>query len=368
MITIREVKSKKELKQFILYPNRLYENCPYFVPSLYNDEYKTLTEHPAKSFCDIRLWLAYKNDKIVGRIAGIINHRYNELKDKKRIRFGWFDVDNDPEVARLLLETVENWGKQANLLEISGPSRYSNMEKQGMLVEGFDELTTISCDYNYPYYPDFMDNLGYEKEEDYIQMRVEIGEVPEKIKLLNEKLSERYGVTVKEFANKQELIDAAEQFFAALNDSFIDIYNFIPLTDAEIKYHIKNNFSLADKDLIKILVDADDEVVGFSLSVPSLSNAFRKAKGRLLPFGWYHILQAFKKNDTVNLWLTGVTSKWLNSGVHALYHYELHKVALQKGYKYAITNQQLERNHNYRIWERYGGVPITRRRCYVKGL
>ena len=368
MITIREVTSKQELKQFIFYPNRLYKNCPYFVPSLYSGEYKTLTQHPALSFCTLRLWLAYKNGKIVGRIAGIINHRYNELKAKKRIRFGWFDVDNDLEVARLLLQTVENWGKQQNLLEISGPSRYSNMEKQGMLVEGFEELTTISCDYNYPYYPEFMDILGYEKEEDYIQMKLEIGAVPEKIKTLNEKLSERYGVRVKELANKKELIDAAEQFFAALNDSFLDIYNFIPLTDNEIKYHIKNNFSLADKDLIKILVGADGEVVGFSFSVPSLSNAFRKAGGRLFPVGWYHIWRAFQKNDTLNLWLTGVTSKWLNSGVHALYHYELHKVALKKGYRCAITNQQLERNHHYRIWERYGGKPITRRRCYVKSL
>jgi hypothetical protein len=368
MITIKEIKSKAELKQFILYPNRLYKDCPYFVPSLYGDEYKTLTEHPAKSFCDLRLWLAYKNGKVAGRIGGIINHSYNELKDKKRIRFGWFDVDDDVEVARLLLETVENWGKQAGLLEISGPSRYSNMEKQGMLIDGFDVLTTISCEYNYPYYQLFMDALGYEKEEDYLQMKVEIDEVPERIKALNKQLSERYGVKVKEFADKKDLIDSAEHFFKALNSSFVSVYNFVPLTDAEIAYHIKSNFSLADKDLMKILVDKDDEVVGFSLSVPSLSRAFRKSGGRLFPFGWYHILRAFKKNDTVNLWLTGVLPKWINSGVHALYHYELHKAALEKGYKYAITNQQLERNHNYRIWERYGGVPITRRRCYVKGL
>ncbi|MDR0333785.1 MAG: hypothetical protein LBI15_10015 [Dysgonamonadaceae bacterium] len=368
MIIIQEVKTKKELKQFILYPNQLYKNCPYFVPSLYNDEHKTLTEHPAKSFCNIRLWLAYKDGKIVGRIAGIINHRYNELKDKKRIRFGWFDVDDDIEVAKKLFETVENWGRQENLLEISGPSRYSNMEKQGMMVDGFDVLTTISCEYNYPYYPIFMDTLGYEKEEDYIQMKFELSGIPEKIKVLNEQLSERYGVKVKEFKNKKDLIDSAEQFFKALNNSFVNVYNFIPLTDEEIQFHIKNNFSFADKDLIKILVDKDDEIVGFSLSIPSLSEAFRKSGGRLLPFGWYHILRAMKKNNTVNLWLTGVLPKWMNSGVHVLYHYELYKTYLEKGYKYAITNQQLERNHNYRIWERYGGVPITRRRCYCKGL
>jgi hypothetical protein len=368
MITIKEINSKKELKQFIRYPKQLYKNCPCFAPSLESDEYKTLTDHPAKSFCDIRWWLAYKDGKIAGRIAGIINHRYNELKDRKRIRFAWFDVDNDVEVAEKLFEAVENWGKQQNLLEISGPSRYSNMEKQGMLVDGFEVLTTISCDYNYAYYPLFMDKLGYEKEEDYIQMKFELSDIPNKIKALNEQLSERYGVKVKEFRNKKELITYAEHFFKALNDSFVNIYNFIPLTDEEIRFHIKNNFSFADKDLIKILVNKDDEVVGFSLSIPSLSEAFRKSGGRLFPFGWYHILQAIKKNDTVNLWLTGVLPKWINSGVHVLYHYELHKTYLEKGYKYAVTNQQLERNHNYRIWERYGGVPITRRRCYVKQL
>ena len=368
MITIKEVKSDKELKQFIRYPKDLYKNCPYFVPALDSAEHKMLTEHPALSFCDVQLWLAYKNDKIAGRIGGIINHRYNELKGKKRIRFAWFDVDNDVEVAKSLFEAVENWGKQKNLLEISGPSRYSNMEKQGMLIDGFDVLTTVSCDYNYPYYPLFMDTLGYEKEEDYMQMSVEIGEIPERITKLNDRLSARYGVEVKQFKDKKELLRYARQFFVALNTSFENIYNFIPLTDAEIDYHIKNNFSYANKDFVKILVDKNDEVVGFSLTVPSLSHAFRKADGRLFPFGWYHIIRALKHNDTTNLYLTGVLPQWLNSGVHVLYHYELHKTHLEKGYKFAITNQQLESNHNYRIWENYGGKPLTKRRCYVKKL
>ena len=368
MISIKEVKTKKELKQFIRYPRQLYKNCPYFVPSLESDEYKTLTEHPALSFCQLRLWVAYKDGKIAGRIGGIINHRYNELKNKKRIRFGWFDVDNDREIAKALLETVENWGKEENLLEVSGPSRYSNMEKQGMLVEGFDVLTTVSSDYNYPYYPLFMDALGYEKEEDYLQMKCEIKEIPEKIKELSRQLSERQGIKVKKFKNKKELIAYAKRFFEALNDSFVDVYNFIPLTDAEIAAIVKNNFSFADKDLVGILVDASDRVVGFSFSVPSLSKAFRKANGKLFPFGWYPLLKALRKNDTVDLILTGVLPQWANSGIHAIYHQQLHQNCIDKGYKYAITNQQLESNHHYRIWERYGGSVITKRRCYVKQL
>ena len=368
MISIQEVKTKKELKQFIRYPRQLYKNCPYFVPSLDGDEYKTLTEHPALSFCSLRLWIAYKEGKIAGRIGGIINHRYNELKNKKRIRFGWLDVDNDIEIAKALLETVENWGKEENLLEISGPSRYSNMEKQGMLVEGFDVLTTISSDYNYPYYPLFMDELGYEKEEDYLQSRTEIKEIPERIKTISNQLSERYGIQVKKFQNKKELFDYAKRFFEALNDSFVNVYNFIPLTGAEIDALVKNNFSFADKDLVGILVDENDRVVGFSFSVPSLSKAFRKANGKLFPLGWYPVWRALKKNDTVELVLTGVLPQWTNRGIHALYHYQLHQTCIDKGFKYAITGQQLERNHNYRIWERYGGTVFARRRCYVKTL
>jgi len=368
MISIKEVKTKKELKQFIRYPKQLYRDCPYYVPSLEQEEYQVITNHPARSFCNIRLWMAYKDGKIAGRIGGVINHRYNELKDKKRIRFGWFDVDNDIEIAKALLETVEKWGKEENLLEISGPSRYSNMEKQGMLIDGFDVLTTISSDYNYPYYPLLMDELGYAKEEDYLQMVVEIKEIPENIKNLSKHMSERYGITTKEFKHKKDVSGYAKQFFEALNDSFVNVYNFIPLTDSEIDYLIKSNFSMVDKDLIVVLVDENDHVVGFCLSVPSLSKAFRKAKGKLFPFGWYHILKALTKNDTIDLYLTGVLPQWVSRGIHALYHYQLHQNSLDKGYKYAITTQQSESSNSYRIWERYGGKVISKRRCYVKDL
>ena len=368
MISIKEVKTKKELKQFIRFPRRLYKDCPYYVPSLESEEYQVLTAHPAKSFCTVRLWMALKNGRIAGRIGGVINQRYNELKSKKRIRFGWFDVDDDIEVAKALLSTVENWGWEENLIEISGPSRYSNMEKQGMLVEGFDMLTTISSDYNYPYYPRFMNELGYKKEEDYLQMKVEIKEIPERIKNLSHKISERYGIKTKEFKTKKDISNYAKQFFGALNDSFVNVYNFIPLTDSEIDYLIKTNFSMVDKDLIMVLVDENDHVVGFCLSVPSLSKAFRKASGKLFPFGWYHILKALKKNDTLDLYLTGVLPQWINRGIHVLYHDQLHQNSLERGYKFAITTQQSESSQSYRIWEKYGGELFSKRRCYLKQL
>ena len=368
MISIKEVKTKKELKQFIRYPKQLYKGCPYYIPPLEQEEYQILTAHPARSFCDLRLWLAYKNGKIAGRIGGIINHRYNELKDKKRIRFGWFDVDDDIEVAQILLSTVENWGKEENLLEISGPSRYSNMEKQGMLIEGFDFLPTISSEYNYPYYPLFMDELGYAKDEDYFQVKLEVKEIPDRLKKLGDKISERYNVKNKEFKTKKDVTDYALQYLKALNESFVNVYNFIPLTDAEMDYHVKSNFSMVDKDFIGMLVDENDQVVGFCLSVPSLSEAFRKANGKLFPFGWYHILKALKKNDTIDLYLTGVLPQWVNTGIHLLYLNKLHQNYVDKGFKHAITTQQSESSKSYLIWEKYGGKVISKRRCYVKGI
>jgi hypothetical protein len=211
-----------------------------------------------------------------------------------------------------------------------------------------------------------MNKLGYEKEEDYLQLKTEIKEIPEKIKELSALISQRYNAKMKEFKNKKELLKYAGKFFYALNKSFIHVYNFIPLTDEEIEYHLKNNFSVADKDLIGIIVDENDQVIGFSFSAPSLNKAFQKANGKLFPWGWYHILKALKKNDSIDLYLTGVLPQW--RGINALYHYQLHKTCIEKGFKYAITNQQLETNHGYRIWEKYGGKVITKRRCYLKKL
>lgn len=367
-ITIKEVLSKKELRLFIRFPRKLYANSPNYVPALDNDEYQTLTKHPALDFCSLRLWLAYRDGKVVGRIAAIINHKHNELKQQKRIRFGWFDVINDEEVAQLLFSKVEQWGIENELTEISGPSRFSNMEKQGLLIEGFDKMPPISSEYNFDYYPQLLNNLNFKKEVDYMQYKVKVTDVPEKIEKLSHLISERYKVKIKEVNSKKELLGLGVSFFKMINESFVKIYNFIPLTDKEIDYHIKQNFAFADKDLINLLIDEKDELIGFSFCLPSLSQAFRRANGKLFPFGWYAILKALRKNKMVNLYLTGVIPEWKNSGIHSLYHYQLNKTFIRKGYQYAITNPQLENNPANRIWEKYEAEIVFRRRCYVKPL
>lgn len=367
-IIVKEVTSPRQIKNFIRYPKQLYKKCPHYVPSLESDDYASLTNHPALSFCTLRLWMAYKENRVAGRIAGIINHRCNELKNQKRIRFGWFDVEEDFSVAEALFEKIEEWAKEEGLKEICGPSRFSNMEKQGVLIEGFHETPPISSEYNYAYYPVFIEKLGYTKEHDYFQYRGDIKEIPPKIKRLNETILQRYNVKIKEFKTKEDLKRYARDFFLALNESFADIHNFIPLTEPEIDYLIKGNFSVARKELVCILVDETDKVIGFGFCLPSLSKAFQKANGKLFPFGWYHITKALKKNDTVDLYLTGVLPGWVHRGIHAIYHNKLHEVFLELGYKQAVTNQELEDNIVNRVWKKYDADPIFRRRCYVKEI
>ncbi|MDY0015106.1 MAG: hypothetical protein RBS13_02760 [Bacteroidales bacterium] len=367
-IQIKEVINDKDLRLFIRFPKHLYKHCPYYVPSLESEDWKTLKHHPAKAFCEIRMWLAFQDTKAVGRIAGIINHKCNALKQQQRIRFAWFDTINDTEVASALFNVVENWGREQKLLEISGPSRFSNMEKQGMLIYGFNRMPPISAEYNFPYYPQILENLDYQKEVDYIQYKVAMGPIPEKITRLYEYISKKHKVKIQEFKHKKDMIPYGKKMFLALNQSYSDIYNFIPLSDTEIDYMIKNNFIFLDKDLVNILVDENNKMVGFSLCMPSLSKAFRKANGKLFPFGWYHLLKAMQKNDEVDLYFTGVLPQHSGKGFHLLYHYKLHTTFIKKGYVFANATQQLEYNAAHHIWEEYDSKIVFKRRCYLKNL
>ncbi|MDR1346803.1 MAG: hypothetical protein LBK03_08930 [Bacteroidales bacterium] len=369
MITVKEVKNRCDLKHFIRFPKQLYQNNPFFVPSLEREDWHTLTQHPARTFCDIRLWLAYKDGQLAGRIAGIINRRCNELKGQSRIRFGWFDVIDDFEVAQMLFKEVETWGRSQQLTEVSGPSRFSNMDKQGMLVWGFEhDVQPIFTEYNAPYYVDFVEKMGYVKEVDYLQYKIKVNKVPERVQQLSNAIMQRNKVKIKEFKNKRELAGYFRNFFEALNESYRNIYNFIPLTSPEIEYLIKGNLSLVRKELICVLMDECDRIIGFSLSIPSLSRAFQKAGGKLFPFGWYSVLKAFRHSKLLNLVLTGVLPEWRTKGIHALYHNKLNEIYLQQGFKYAISNPQLEENVATRVWQKYDSELIFRRRCFCKKL
>lgn len=365
-MNIKEVTSKHEMWNFVRFPRKLYKECPYFVPSLERNEIKIMTKHPALSFCDAKYWLAYRDGEIVGRIGGVVNRKCNELKDQKRVRFGWFDVIDDLEVARALLNTVEQWGREQGMTEISGPSRFSNMEKQAMLVDGFEYMSSIVADYNYAYYPEFVEALGFAKEVDYVQYKVPVGEVPERIIKLADMMTKKYHVHLRHFDNKKALKKSGLEFFEALNLSYANIYNFIPLTKEEICWAVDENFQVANIQLSSMLEDETGRLVGFAFCLPSLSAAYRKANGSLFPFGWYHILKALRDNKYVDMFLTGVVPEYHNSGIHAIYHQQLHEAFLAKGYTFAFTSQQLEHNPASFIWPRYGAELIARRRCYKK--
>ena len=237
-----------------------------------------------------------------------------------------------------------------------------------MLVDGFEEMPSICADYNYPYYPKLVEQLGYEKEVDYIQYKVPVNEVPERIKKLSAMMAEKYHVHLRHFKHKSELRESGKEFFLALNKSYAHLYNFIPLTEDEINWAVDENFQVANTQLSSMLEDENGKLVGFAFCLPSLSEAYRKANGKLFPFGWIHILRALKHNQYVDMFLTGVLPEYHNSGIHAIYHQQLHEAFLANGYKFAFTSQQLEDNTAARIWPRYGAELMARRRCYKKEI
>ena len=367
---IKEVKTDKEIWDFIRFPKTLYKDCEHYVPPLEKSEYNTLTRHPALAFCELRMWLAYQDGQIVGRIAGLINRKCNEIKQQRRIRFCWFDTIDNVKVATALFNQVEQWGREQQLTEICGPSRYSNMERQAMLVDGFDHTPSITSDYNYPYYPVLMEQLGFEKEMDYVQYKVKVSKnLPENFERLADILSRKYKVKLRNLKNRKELKKCGMEFFHVLNESYAHIFNFIPLTDQEIRWSIEEDFQVADAQLSSVLEDENGNIVGFAFCLPSLSEALRKAKGKLFPgWGWLHVLRALRKNKYVDMYLTGVLPEYMHTGIHVLYHKQLHENFIAKGYEYAFTAQQLETNVASRIWNKYESEPYFRRRCYRKDI
>ncbi len=371
-VQIQEVVTKKELNKFIQFPNRLYKGNPYYIPALNMDERKTFsTKNPSREYCNLRLWLAYKDNKIVGRIAGIINTRANELFKQKKVRFGWFDTINDIEVCRALVNTVEQWGLENNLTEIHGPLGFTDMDKECLLVKGFDVLSSTSNWYNYEYYIELLEKTGFKSECEWIQYEIPASQpVPDKIERINELIKEKYKLKVPEFKSlKKEIMPYARKFFHALNASFEGLYGFVPLTEKEIDWYLKQYFPFLKPQFISLIIDEMDEIAGFGVSLPSLSRAYQKAKGRLFPFGWYHLLRALHKYDYIDLYMNGVRPEWQHKGIHSLYYAQMNKAYIKYNVQKALTNPQIDGNEAVKIWEKYEGYKeVIRRRVYGKDI
>ncbi|MCF6171108.1 MAG: N-acetyltransferase [Bacteroidales bacterium] len=371
-IEIKEVKSKADLNSFISFPDRLYKGNKFRVPQLHSFEKSSLVrrKNPAFDFCDARYWLAFQEGKIVGRIAGIINHKSNKIWNEKYVRFGWIDFIDDFNVSEALIKTVEDWAKQLEMTAVHGPLGFTDMDLEGMLVEGFNEIGTQATIYNYPYYPVHMEKLGYRKDVDWIQKEVKVPEeVPERVKRISDLVLKKYDLRILDAKKPKQLLPYAKKMFYTLNDAFQHLYGYVPLNDKQIEKYTKDYFSMIDTRFVCFVLDNDDDVVAFGISVPSLSKALQKAKGKLFLFGFIHILKALKKNDTVDMLLLGVKQDYRKKGVTAVFFNSLMQAYIDMGIKTAVTSHILEENKDsHQLFDAYEMRQHLRRRIYIRKL
>lgn len=372
-VIIKEVVTKKELKQFIEFPFSLYQENPYWIPPLLMDEYETLRadKNPAFDYCRAKYWLAYKDGKLAGRIAGIISQRYIEKWGNKYARFGWVDFIDDPEVVKALFTTVEKWAREQGMAGIHGPLGFTDMDHEGMLVDGFNELGTLAAIYNHPYYPKQLEALGYAKDVDWVEFEVKVpDQIPEKADRIAKIVMQKTGVKVLEAKKAKDMLPYAHEMFEVLNAAFAPIYAFVPLNEKQIAMYIKQYFSFILPDYTKILLDSNNKVAGFVIGMPSLSKALQKSRGRLFPFGFIHILRAIsKKNKQIDLYLGAIRSDLQGRGADALLMTEMCRSAMKNGVVSAETNIELEENVKVQShWKYFESRQHKRRRCYIKKL
>lgn len=377
-IQVVEVTTSKQLKAFVDFFYDLYRDSPYAVPYLYLAEKLTLKpgSNPAFEFCEAQCFLAYKDGKVVGRVAAIINHRANDYWKREMARFGWFDFVDDPKVSEALLLAVEKWGKGKGMTEIAGPFGFEDMDREGMLVDGFDELSSMYVNYNYPYYPKHMDRLGYRKDNDYVEYRIKVPEVtPEKFARTAKLIKTRYHLEERKFSHREMTKGGrARELFNILNITYGNLYGYSQLSTEQIDTITNNYIKLADLNLVTCVVDTekDDKMVGFGVSFPSFSEALRHTRnGHLLPFGWWHLLKVMKwhKTPTVDLLLIGVLPEYRVKGANAIIFNDLISWYRRYGFKYAVTGPQMETNKGVLSqWQYLESEEIRRHRIYVKDI
>jgi len=371
-IQIKEVNSRRELKKFVSFQYSLYGGNKYWVPPLRSDELKSLRQdkNPAFDFCDAKYWIAVNDGKVVGRIAGIINKKYNERWRSKAARFGWFDFIDDKEVSSLLLNAVEKWAIEKGMTCIHGPLGFTDMDAEGLLIEGFDEVSTLGALYNYPYYSQHLDIAGYMKDADWVEYQVTVpGEVNETVRRIAEITLKKNNLKILRVKKAKELLPYASEIFHLLNEAYRYLYGFVELSDKQIDMYVKQYFGFIIPDYVPVVLDCKDRVVAFGITMPSLSRALQKNKGRLLPFGFIPLLSAMKHNKYADLYLTAVRPDLQNKGINAILINEVTKVFVKNGIEKVETNRELEENSKIRAqWKFFDRRQHKRRRCYKKEL
>ncbi|MDX9784672.1 MAG: hypothetical protein RBT72_07975 [Spirochaetia bacterium] len=372
-VEIREVHTRAELRKFVAFPETIYADQRNWVPSFLFDDMNTLNpkKNPAFEFCEAQCWTAWKDGTMVGRIAGIINHRFVEKWGKKLARFGWIDFIEDFEVASALVKTVEDWARAKGMEGLHGPWGFTDLDREGMLVEGFGEQATFATIYNHPYYPVFMERLGYTKEVDWVEFRVTTPEaIPEKVLRVNELLSKRAGVRIYEWKTRRELITKfGAQVFELIDEAYAGLYGTTPLNPKQVQAYIDQYLNFVDPRFTKIMVDSKERLAGFAITIPSLSDALYKSRGRIFPFGWARLLAALRNPKSIDMMLVAVRKEYLARGAVALLMTALNKSAIENGIKESETNPELETNLAVQgMWKDYPKRQHKRRRIYFKAL
>lgn len=379
-IEIKKVESRRDLCKFIDFHNELYKGNPYHVPNLYFDEMNTFRKdkNAAFDFCEAEYFMAYRDGKAVGRVAAIINHSANKKWERESVRFGWIDFVDDIEVSKALLKAVEDYGKSKGMKEIVGPLGFTDMDPEGMLLYGYDQLGTQATAYNYPYYPEHMDRMGgWEKDNDYVEYKLYVPEkMPEKYATIAKMIQKRYNLQVKKLKRNEIYGENGygKKIFDVVNETFKDLYGYSKLTDRQIEQYVKMYLPMADLDLITIIEDwntPDHKVVGVGISIPSLARALQKCGGKLFPLGWWHILRALKfhKTEVVDLLLVGVLPEYRQKGANALLFYDLIPHYQRLGFKWGETHVEMETNMKVQgQWQYLNREIHKRRRCYKKDI
>ncbi len=377
-VIIKEITpTKGNLKKFVKFPIKLYKGNPYYIPPLIVDEINTLSpdKNPAFDECETAFFLAYKEGKIVGRIAAIICHEINIQSDDSEVRFGFVDFIDDKEVVKALFDTVENWAKERHIKKIIGPLGFTDLDHEGMLVDGFEELGTMATIYNYPYYPKRIEELGYKPDAEWVEFVFNIPtEIPEKHNRISEIVKKKFGLKVKKFNSRKEIKEKyGKEIFQLVNEAYADLYGYCALSEEQINYYIDLYIPMLNLDLVSLIVDSEEKLVGIGIAMQSMSRALQKSKGKLFPFGWIPLLKALKgkpnTNDRVDLMLVAVKPEYQGKGVNALLFQDLIPSFNKWGFKYAESNPELADNNKVQNqWEAFDHRLHRRRKAFIKRL
>ena len=370
-LQIKTVKTKKQKRDFVDLPFEIYKNNPYWVPPLKSDELKNIEPdyHPALRFCSAAFWVAYRDGKPVGRLGAIINHKYNKKTGKKLGRFSKLEFFDDEEVFRQLMDTAVGWMKEKGMDTVHGPLGYTNLDNQGLLVEGFDYLPSVASVYHLPYYQKHIENYGFRKEMDWVEFRLTIGE-----KAVNKAnrgaalLKKRFGFNVVRFQTKKEVAGYAEKVFDLLNQSFVSLPYVVPFDEETSRFYARKYLGIVDPQYL-FFIEKEREPIGFMLAVPSLSEALQKAHGKLFPFGFYHIRKALKHPRVIDFYLAGVKPEYEHTGAAVVLYAEVQNQMLKNGLNTVETTGEFETNHHaISNWKNFDHIQHKRRRCFIREI